>query len=60
MDEGLFRKHILHIQKQKDSKDELLLFIKERTNITLEFSEINVSKKEVSVHTSSVKRSKLL
>lgn len=60
MDEGLFRKHILHIQKQKDSKDELISFVKEKTNITLESQEISLSKNVVIIYTSSVKKSKLI
>jgi hypothetical protein len=60
MDQGLFKKHILQIQKNKDSKDEVLLYIQEATGIILKPEEITLSKKNVTVQTSSVKRSQLI
>jgi hypothetical protein len=60
MDQGLFKKHFLQIQKNKDSKDEVLLYIQEATGIILKPEEITLSKKNVTVQTSSVKRSQLI
>jgi hypothetical protein len=60
MDEGLFARHALQIRKQQDAKRELILRIKETTGISIEESEIVVSKKQVTLHLSSVKKSKLL
>ncbi len=60
MDEGLFARHALQIGKQRDAKGELISSIKETTGISVEESEIVISKKQVTLHVSSVKKSKLL
>lgn len=60
MDQSLFKKHILHIKKAKDSKEEVRLLIQEVSGVFLEQEEITISKKNILVQTSSVKRSQLL
>lgn len=60
MDEKLFRKHILQIQKINDGKDELCEYIKESTGIELLREEIVVVKKTVTIQTSSAKKSILI
>lgn len=59
MDQSLFKKHILQIKKIKNSKQEVLLFIQEVTGVILEQEEIIISKKKITIQTSSVKRSYL-
>jgi hypothetical protein len=60
MDEGLFKKYGVQIQKNKDVKEDLLMCIQEKTSITLLLDEVSISKKIVNIQTSSVKRSLLL
>jgi hypothetical protein len=60
MDEGLFKKHILRVQIQKDSKEDILSLVLEKTMLTLSSEEVSLSKKVVTIQTSSVKRSLLL
>ena len=59
MDESLFVKHFLQIKRQKDSKEELRNYIKEKTGIELEEGMVEVSKKKVTLHLSSVVKQKL-
>ncbi len=59
MDESLFVKHLIQIKKQKNSKEELLTYIKETTGIELEEGMITVSKKQVMFTISSVLKQKL-
>ncbi|MFA6608554.1 MAG: hypothetical protein WCT07_01435 [Candidatus Paceibacterota bacterium] len=59
MDESLFKKHIINIKRRKNNKEELILFIKEKTGVDLEETMITLSKKEVSFHLSSVVKQKL-
>ena len=59
MDEGLFKKHIIRIQKQKNSKKELILYIQEKTGIQLDEKMVSISKNKVTLQTSSVTRQKL-
>lgn len=59
MDESLFIKHLIQIKKQKNSKEEILIYIKETTDIELEEEMITVSKKQVKFNVSSVLKQKL-
>lgn len=59
MDESLFIKHLVNIKKQKNNKEEVILYIKEKTGIELSESMITLSKKEVTLHLSSVVKQKL-
>lgn len=59
MDESLFLKHFLQIKKQKDSKDEVLSYIQEKTDIVLQNEMISVSKKQITFQVSSVIKQKL-
>lgn len=59
MDESLFIKHLIQIKKQKNSKEELLAYIKEKTGIELIENEITVSKKQITFTVSSVVKQKL-
>lgn len=59
MDESLFIKHLTQIKKQKNSKDEVLQHVKEKTGIELEEGMIVISKKQVSFVISSTIKQKL-
>lgn len=59
MDESLFVKHFLQIKKQKNSKDEIIAYIKEKTGIELEEGNITIAKKEILFQVSSVVKQKL-
>ena len=59
MDESLFIKHALQIRKQKNSKDEIVTYIKEKTGIELQEEMFSVSKKQVIFSVSSVIKQKL-
>ena len=59
MDQSLFTKHLVNINKQKNNKAEILLYIKEKTNIVLEEKDIVLSKKQVKLNISSVIKQKL-
>lgn len=59
MDSSLFVKHLLQIKKQKNSKEEVLNYIKEITGIELEEEMIIISKKQITFTVSSVLKQKL-
>lgn len=59
MDQNLFKKYTLHIDKQKTSKQELISFIETITGILLEENQVSINGKTVSLTLSSVMRSKL-
>lgn len=59
MDEGLFKKHLINIKKRENSKDEILIYIKEKTGVILEKKEIVVSKNKITLNISSVVKQKL-
>lgn len=59
MDESLFLKHFLQIKKQKNSKEEVINYIKEITNIELKEEMIIISKKQITFTVSSVLKQKL-
>lgn len=59
MDLSLFQKHFAQINRQKNNKEEVINLIKEKTGIDLDESMITLSKKEVTLHLSSVMKHKL-
>jgi hypothetical protein len=59
MDEGLFKKYSVSIKNQQDSKKEIIEYIKEKTGVVLTSEEVSLSKKEITVFTTSVKKSRL-
>lgn len=59
MDENLFLKHLVNINKRKNNKEEIILYIKENTGVELDESTITLSKKIVTLHTSSVVKQRL-
>lgn len=56
MDGNLFKKYEQRIQKNKTEKEELLLYIVEKTGVILEGEEVTVSSKKVKIQTSSTKK----
>ncbi len=59
MDESFFVKYAIQIKKQKNSKEEVLLFIKERTGIELQEEMITISKKQITFTVSSIVKQRL-
>lgn len=59
MDDSLFVKYAIQIKKQKNSKDEVLLYIKEKTGIELQEEMFTITKKQISFTVSSVMKQKL-
>jgi hypothetical protein len=59
MDESFFVKYAIQIKKQKNSKEEVLLFIKERTGIELQEEMITISKKQLTFTVSSIVKQRL-
>lgn len=60
MDQGLFSKHLKNILIRNSTKQNIIQTILEKTGILLEETEIQFSKKEILLTTSSVKKTKLL
>lgn len=60
MNEGLFKKHIQQLLAYTDTKKKISLFLEEKTGIHIEDSEITVSRKNITLSTSSVKKAALL
>jgi hypothetical protein len=60
MDQGLFKKYTIQIQKNKDIQEDIRLFILEKTNISIEEKELQITKKIITIQTSSVKKSLLI
>jgi hypothetical protein len=60
MDKGLFAKHINSLLTRSNTKQEIISLLLEKTGIHIEDSEISLSKKVVSLSTSSVKKTALL
>jgi hypothetical protein len=56
MDPGLFAKHFFQIKKAHDIKNEVLVYIQEKTGVELFSEEVMITKKKVTIQTSSVKR----
>lgn len=59
MDESFFVKYAIQIQQQKNSKEEILDYIKEKTGIILQEDMIQVVKKQISFTVSSGMKQKL-
>lgn len=59
MDDSLFIKYAIQIKKQKNSKDEIISYIKEKIRIELQEEMITVSKKQIVFQVSSVMKQKL-
>lgn len=59
MDESLFVKHFINLKQQKNSKEEIIIYIKEKTGIEIEETTINLSKKHILFQVSSVLKQKL-
>lgn len=59
MDESLFIKHLFQIKRQKESKEEILSYIKEKTGIELEEGMITVSKNKITFQVSSIVRQRI-
>lgn len=60
MNEGLFKKHIEQILSRTNAKQKIILTLEDKTGVHLEEAEIILSKKNVILSTSSVKKSALL
>ena len=60
MDEGLFAKHISRYHTHKATKHSLAALIEEKTGVLLEEGEYEVSGKQVTLQTSSVKKNTLI
>jgi hypothetical protein len=59
MDEGLFRRHLTSLSKRESEKKRISDCVLNATGILLEDNEFSLSKKEVTLSLSSVKKSKL-
>jgi hypothetical protein len=59
MEEALFKKHLINIKNQKNNKEEISSYIKEKTGIELNEEDIILSKKQIKLNISSVIRQKL-
>lgn len=57
MEEGLFTKHLLALKQRSDSKEKIIAAVFEKTGVQIEKEELTVSKKQVKLSLSSVKRS---
>lgn len=56
MNEGLFEKYSKVLQKKKSEKEEIINLLKEITEIIFKEEEIEINKKIISFHISSVKK----
>lgn len=59
MDESFFVKYAIQIKKQKNSKEEVLLHVKEKTGIELREEMFTITKKQIAFTVSSVMKQKL-
>ena len=59
MDEGLFKKYTTQLQKRGASKKNILNLITLETGVTLHEEDIEISKKQVKITTTSTIRQKL-
>lgn len=59
MEESFFLKYLNTIKKQKNSKEEIIVYIKEQTGIEIEEISITLSKKQIVFQVSSVVKQKL-
>ncbi len=60
MEQGLFSKYIRNIKERENNKQEIITSIVETTGVLLNESEISISKKKISISTSSVKKTAIL
>jgi hypothetical protein len=60
MNEGLFKKHIEQILLRESAKKKIIDTLKDKTGVELEYSEVSLAKKIITISTSSVKKSALL
>ncbi len=60
MDRGLFAKHIHTVLARNSKKQEIILLLLEKTGIEIKEEELTLSKKKVSLSTSSVKKTALI
>lgn len=60
MEQGLFSKYIRNIKERGNNKQEIITSIAETTGVLLDESEISISKKKISISTSSVKKTVIL
>ena len=59
MDESFFVKYAIQIKKQKNSKEEVILHIKEKTGIELQKEMFTITKKQIAFTITSVMKQKL-
>ena len=56
MEQGLFSKYIRNIKERENTKQEVITSIINATGVSLDESEITISKKKIHISTSSVKK----
>ncbi len=60
MDQGLFKKYSTQIKNNNDIKEQICILILEKTNITIDQKELHISKKIITIQTTSVKKAFLI
>lgn len=60
MDQNLFKKHLIQIDKQKEHKHDVISLIETITGIQLEEQQVHITKKHITLSLSSVMQSKIL
>lgn len=60
MDQGLFVKHIQSLLSRSTAKKEIIAFLLEKTGVQVEEEEITLSKKNILLSMSSVKKTSLI
>lgn len=60
MEQGLFARYIRNIKERENNKQEIITSIAQTTGVLLDESEISISKKKISISTSSVKKTAIL
>lgn len=60
MDQNLFKKHIIQINKQKSSKQDVITHIYEISGVFLEEKDFTVTKNKIKFNVSSVVQTKIL
>lgn len=60
MEQGLFARYIRNIKERENNKQEIITSIAQTTGVLLDESEIRISKKKISISTSSVKKTAIL
>jgi hypothetical protein len=59
MEESLFKKHIQAVQERSTTKEKIITIILEKTGIQIQQEELSLLKKQITLSTSSVKKTKL-